>query len=286
VADRKHLHHKLLALGFDHYEAVVVIYLLQALLILAAWRLQYESDVFILAAFAVFAALITGLLLAAERFGWRWRNRAGATESPQSRRVRKWLTDARGVPYWALYVALLSAGGYVLTVAVFADHTSTDIAWLAAAMALLLLASLAAPALGLAGARLERPMQAALYISAVLAVFLDHTMATNPPLLHAMRWVSLPLLALAVALRLLLAGERRFQVTPLDALLLIVALVLPNLPGLADVSSRLGLGLAKLVVLLYAVELLFNDSPRTRSVLALVLAAFLVIVAARNLLPF
>jgi UDP-GlcNAc:undecaprenyl-phosphate GlcNAc-1-phosphate transferase len=283
VADRKHLHHKLLALGFDHYEAVVVIYLLQSLLILAAWQLRFESDLLILAVFAAFAGLITGALLVAERTGWRWRVRSASSPPSSPKRLRLWLADARRLPNWTLLATLLCTGGYILAVAAIADRVATpDIAWLAAGMFVLLLAALAATAFGVISALLERPMQAALYISGVLAIYLDHTMNAVSPLLQSAKWILLPTLAVAVMLRLRLSGERRFQVTPLDALLLIVALVLPNLPGLTESASNLGLSLAKLVVLLYAVELLFNESPRTRTALAVVTITFLGIVAMRN----
>ncbi len=60
-ADRNHIHHRLLALGFDHHEAVMGIYLLQASLFVTAWYLRYESDLTIIALFA-------GLSLARHRF--------------------------------------------------------------------------------------------------------------------------------------------------------------------------------------------------------------------------
>ena len=58
AADRKHLHHRLLALGFDHFEAVAVIYVLQGTLFLLAWWLRFHSDATILATFAAFAAAL------------------------------------------------------------------------------------------------------------------------------------------------------------------------------------------------------------------------------------
>ena len=62
-------------------------------------------------------------------------------------------------------------------------------------------------------------------------------------------------------MRMRLSRERRFEVTPLDLLVIFVALALPNLPGLRGAPSNLGLSVAKLVVLFYAVEML----PVTRS---------------------
>src|SRR5262249_5888919 len=96
-ADRNHLHHKLLGLGFAHAEAVAVIYLLQVALFLVAYFLRFESDLTILAVFAAFAAAALGALRWAEGSGWRahsgqalpliswfigWLRRASATVLP------------------------------------------------------------------------------------------------------------------------------------------------------------------------------------------------------------
>jgi UDP-GlcNAc:undecaprenyl-phosphate GlcNAc-1-phosphate transferase len=53
-ADKNHIHHKLLKLGFDHHEAVMVIYAIQADLFLMAYWLRYESDLTILAVVTIF----------------------------------------------------------------------------------------------------------------------------------------------------------------------------------------------------------------------------------------
>ena len=67
-ADKNHIHHKLLALGFDHHEAVMVIYAIQADLFLLAYWLRYESDLTILGAVTVFfVGSITILQTAARR---------------------------------------------------------------------------------------------------------------------------------------------------------------------------------------------------------------------------
>ena len=75
AADRKHFHHRLLALGLDHHEAVIVIYAVQCLLLLLAWQMRFENDLLIVAVFLGFALLFTGALVLLERAGWRWRSR-------------------------------------------------------------------------------------------------------------------------------------------------------------------------------------------------------------------
>jgi len=68
-----------------------------------------------------------------------------------------------------------------------------------------------------------------------------------------------------VVVRIRLSRERRFAVTTLDVLVVFVALVLPNLPGLSGAPSDLGFSVAKLIVLLYGVEMLTGHSERVRT---------------------
>lgn len=56
--DKNHIHHRLLAAGFDHYQAVFVIYIVQALLVIAAYYLRNASDTLILLCYAVCCTVI------------------------------------------------------------------------------------------------------------------------------------------------------------------------------------------------------------------------------------
>src|SRR5450631_2591322 len=97
VADRMHSHHRLLALGFDHHEAVVVIYIVQCVLLLLAWQLRFENDLLIVALFLGFAALLASSCFMLERAGWRWRAAPARTHS-QLARLRAWLSSRERLP--------------------------------------------------------------------------------------------------------------------------------------------------------------------------------------------
>jgi UDP-GlcNAc:undecaprenyl-phosphate GlcNAc-1-phosphate transferase len=58
VADKNHVHHKLLGLGLSHREAVMVIYGLQAVIVSLAFLLRWQSDIEVLAIYAFFACAI------------------------------------------------------------------------------------------------------------------------------------------------------------------------------------------------------------------------------------
>jgi hypothetical protein len=105
AADKNHVHHRLLALGFAHYEAVFIIYLTQACLFVFAWYLRYTSDVAIVAVFAGFAVVTLGLLHLGAKYGWRWRMGPAGAETDGSARPGWWRALRQRMPAWTLAVA-------------------------------------------------------------------------------------------------------------------------------------------------------------------------------------
>lgn len=69
--DKNHFHHKLMGLGFYHTESVLVIYIVQAALITAAFLFRFHSEWFLLAGYVVLSAIILACFHAAESTGWR-----------------------------------------------------------------------------------------------------------------------------------------------------------------------------------------------------------------------
>jgi len=282
-ADKNHLHHRLLGRGFEHFEAVGVIYLLQGVLFLLAWQLRYHSDVTIVAVFLGFAATLLLVLFAAERRGWRWHGlgsfRLGTAQISETL-VR--LKQPGLMPRWTAIVVMGCLLLYFASVAVMVGPVGRDIGWLAVGLCTVLgLAILQRSTMS----GIEAITQGALYVAVVIAVYLDHVATDLPRLFVVAKLVIFPVLTLAVVLRLRLSRERRFEVTPLDLLVIFVALALPNLPGLRGAPSNLGFSVAKLIVLFYALEMLAGHSPRTKAWLWRSGAVFLAVLAVRGLVP-
>jgi len=166
--------------------------------------------------------------------------------------------------------------GYLVAVGIAGNRVSTDIAWLAGGLALVLAATLYWPQ-----GRPEWLLRGALYIAMTLAVYLDHETVADSVLLHVAKWGLLPLLAVCVALRMRLSQQRRFDLTTLDVLLIFVAAVVPNLPGLFGEGSNVGLSVAKLVVLFYAIELFSDQTRLGQRWVGTGVIVFLAVVAAR-----
>lgn len=273
-ADRTHIHHRLLALGFDHHEAVMVIYLLQAALFVAAWFMRYESDVAILLAFFLALSLTIGALRVAARAGWKWRATTGSDAPPSVlQRYLMWLAAPNRLPAWSIWIIGVLIMLYALPIAVGAGAVSGDVRWLAAALGSVVLACLLFRSHHPQRAWLEK---AALYLSAVLVVYLDEWPGANVSILRQWQWLLFPLLAVSVAIRIRLSSERRFTVTPLDLLVILMAVVLPNLPGSIATPHTLGLSVAKLVVLFYALETLTTSIAIRRWLLAAALCVLIV----------
>jgi hypothetical protein len=200
---------------------------------------------------AFFLAAI-GLLHLAARRRWRMRSSAAAAaESPLARLLTR-LRQPECLPRWSYVAIAIAVWAYASLVAGETAQMSGDIR-------LLLLVLLAITVIWLAILR-AKPLstieKAALYITAAVLVYLDSVLVDADPLLDIMTWVAVATMAAGTLLRLYLSQDRRFELTPLDLIVLFVALVIPSLAGTLGLSHVGAIGIAKLVVLFYAVEAL------------------------------
>jgi len=250
-ADSNHLHHRLLALGFAHREAVFLIYLLQVALVLLAYFLRFESDSEVFIAFCVFAAVVLGLLRRANQVGWRLKYLG---ESGGIRRYINGFTPAARIPTLALGVMTTCLVLYATTVLASSRHVGADLGLMCLGMLIVLLL--------LTSWKAQRSLQwferTATYISVVLLVYLDQTIPNKPPLLTTLSWTCVGITGAAALVRFWLSPTRRFELTTLDLIVLFIALVLPNLPGSIALPADLPGGIAKAVILLYVVEMLLT----------------------------
>jgi UDP-GlcNAc:undecaprenyl-phosphate GlcNAc-1-phosphate transferase len=249
-ADKNHIHHKLLELGFDHHEAVMVIYAVQGALFVAAYSLRFESDLLILAVTTAFFAVSISIFRAAARTGWKFRVRA-PTEGPpaldalQQPRLLARLTKA------AIAVAL---AGYAVLIVAETSALSGDLRILIAA----LLAAIVGFLIIMRAAPLGVIEKSVLFVTATLLVYLEAIVLHPGRLMSTLGWAAVSVAALATAFRLRLLNDRRFQVTPLDLIVLFMALVVPSLPGTLHLPEGGALAIAKLIIVFYAIEMLVS----------------------------
>ncbi len=279
-ADRTHLHHRLLSLGFDHHEAVIVIYLMQALLFVAAWFMRYQSDLRIVLVFTAFAGLIISSLRVAAARGWRWRRVASpSVAEPTSALGRSilWLRTPTRLPRWCTHAMSVAIVIYGVVVIVRLTSLSSDLRVLIGLCAATLALNLAL--------RWRQPVanwidKAALYVSAVFAVYADGYSAQGQYSLHYLKLALFSVLAFSVLVRLYWSQDRRFAVTSLDLLVIFMALAVPNLPDSIASPQALGASVAKMILLLYGLEFLSIGSGTHWRALSATALVFLIVCVA------
>jgi len=276
-ADRNHLHHRLLALGFTHREAVSLIYLLQVGLVLFAYFLRFERDSEILLAFVVFAGITLHLLYRASSTGWRLR-RQEVGPAVLTRQLASPTQGAMWVNAGALTVMMAALIAYAALIVIRSRQVSADVGTICGGLALLLLIL----TVWRAEASLQWVERAAAYFSVVLLVYLDQTIAHSAQSGPALSWILVGTAGVAALVRYGLCPVWRFEVTTLDLIIIFIAVVVPNLPGSFALPADLPGGMAKAVILLYDVEMLMAAGTR-RSIPRTFLIGTLVLLACRAL---
>jgi UDP-GlcNAc:undecaprenyl-phosphate GlcNAc-1-phosphate transferase len=278
AADSTHLHHRLLALGFAHREAVLLIYILQVALVLLAYFLRFDLDSEIVLTFCTFAAVVLGLLRWATHSGWRLRQVTSSKSIPAIQANGGSPVAAR-MPALTLVVMVTCLLVYAMTVVVSSGHVGIDLGLMCLGMLIVLLL--------LSSWRAERSLswfeRAAAYCSVVVLVYLDQTMPHKPPLLTTLSWTFIGITGAAAFMRFWLSPTRRFELTTLDVIVIFIAIVLPNLPGSVNLPADLPGGVAKAVILLYVVEILLTFDLK-RVMPRLILFATLAMIAGRALI--
>ena len=247
-ATKNHVHHRLLELGFHHYESVAVIYTLQAALVFAAVSLPYAGDGALLTIYLGVCIALFMLLRRAEAAGWR----VHAAGDPG--RIARFLSECRGNPKVQLIPKRIVAAAvalFMLAGAFGVSRVPADLAVIAAVLALALLVRL------VLGYRVWFLMLRLLIFMAIaLVVYLCTRYPAEGMLgLASLEYAFFGILALAIIVSVRLVETERFRVTPLDYLVVLIALALALVPE----ASRQASGAVEMalhaILLFYGAEL-------------------------------
>jgi UDP-GlcNAc:undecaprenyl-phosphate/decaprenyl-phosphate GlcNAc-1-phosphate transferase len=127
--------------------------------------------------------------------------------------------------------------------------------------------------------------KATLYITAAVLVYLDSVVLPAQRMFATLNWAAIAVAAGGTVLRLRLSPDRRFVLTPLDLIVLFVALVVPSLPGTFALPNGGATGIAKLVILFYALEVLLSRVDLGVVWLRVAVASLLLGLVLRPLMP-
>lgn len=252
VGDRAHVHHKLLRVGLTHYEAVTAIYLIQAGMLGVAYVLRWESDALILPLYLLLAITVLMLFIAAGR---------GLLPTPSSRdglvvshisltrfMKERWLTDLP-IQFLAVAVPL-----FLIALVFLPSHVPNDVGYLSIALFGIVL-------LGLVFSSKVAPyfVRGGLYVGTTFLLYVSEgTRASSVTVMTMAHNAFFLLVAIMVLLSLRFNEENRFQTTPLDYLMVFMAVTFPLLPEVNAGIAHLGIFAAKLIVLFFSFELLLH----------------------------
>ncbi len=275
-AGKNHLHHRLLELGFSHYEAVVLVYSAQAVFVLSGVLLRYADDALVLAVYLLLCVAVFGVVFVAQQRGWcasgvhgpspLARLLAGGRAERYCRRAGLWIIGL-GLPVYAVGEGLASR------------LVPRDFGVMSAVLLVVLGVELV-----LRRSVNSVTVRGVVYATAVFIVYLSAHFAPAP----LGEWSAVDIafftgLAGAVGLSVRCSQADTFRTTPMDYLMLFVLVVLGILPhdlfGAAAATEIVMKG----IILLYASELFLHEVRRRWNPVSLGTIAALGVMAYRGL---
>ncbi|MDK2743947.1 MAG: undecaprenyl/decaprenyl-phosphate alpha-N-acetylglucosaminyl 1-phosphate transferase [Nitrospira sp. BO4] len=250
VGDRAHIHHKLLRTGLTHYEAVTVIYLIQASMLGVAYLLRWQSDTLILPLYLALAISVLLLFIAAGR---------GLLPTPTSREglfmsnvavtrfVNGPLLTDMPIQFLAVAVPL-----FLIALVFIPSNVPSDVGYLSIALFVVVL-------LGISTQVAPYFVRGGLYVGTTFLLYVCEGSRSSSVSAVAMAHNAFfVVVAVMVLLSLRFNEQNRFQTTPLDYLMVFLAITFPLLPEVNADISHLGVFAAKLLVLFFSFELLLH----------------------------
>jgi UDP-GlcNAc:undecaprenyl-phosphate GlcNAc-1-phosphate transferase len=250
TADKNHVHHKLLGIGFSHREAVLAIYGIQASLVALAYLMRWQSDAVVLGIYGTFAGAILWLFV-------RGGARPDVSMEPASSDVSSEehsLEEAGWFSSLPVQLIGLSVSAFLVAAVFLPSNVPVDLGYLAAGLFILVAAggSLVSSA---------RPMliRAALYVGGTFVLYLIEQPGSGiAAAFHTPLNVFFLVLTALIMLAIRFGVQHRFQITPLDYLMVFLAFAIPFLPEMRVGEINLSILTAKMIVMFLAFELMLH----------------------------
>ena len=280
VADKNHFHHKLIRLGLYHTEAVLVIYIFQAFLVTFAFVFRFYPEWFLLIFYIIFSTAILSGFFVAKKRGWKFKRYDFVDKVIKGRlrilkekniliKVSSRLVEV-GVPSLLLFTCFLP--------------TNIPIYFSFFSMALL---GLLLVTLCIKKEWMGTVLRLILYPLIPIVIYwgeADMVAWMNDKLVVPYNF-SFGFLFFFVILTLKFTRRRNgFKSTPMDFLILFIALVVPNFPDKQIQSYHMGLMAAKLIVFFFSYEVLIGELRVKLNRLGLITILALLVISVRGIL--
>ncbi len=250
MATRNHVHHRLLDIGFLHYESVMLIYTFQFILVISAVPLIYEHDLAVLILYVSICASLFAFMTWAERACFRVNAETNGRKSVFSVFMDKY-PKMRDVP-----VKLIESGLSLFIVAssLVVSEVPKDFA---VSSFLLFLIMLLALKLKVYGVHLYRLV---LFVTIGFSVYL---LTTYPSewLFGKVDLVFIYFTAMLVFafIAIKTVPNNEFKITPLDYLVIAIALFIEFVPGGNAFRENIIWMIVQIIILFYVCELVVQN---------------------------
>jgi len=257
TGDQSHFHHNLMALGLRHTESVTLIYAGQTAIVFAAFMLRFYSDWLLLIGYLVFSVTTVVLLSLAGRNGWHEKLSDVAGQGSSVFRYLQGLkTKGIAIRYAfpaleaVLYLLLLVICALPAKVPVYVTYSVLPFGALILAIRIWKKEWLA------------DVLRFTLYLLVPAVVYAGDQACVAwargfPVRLCNMGFGALALLDIAVSK--LSMRRDGFKSTPLDFLILLLAVGVPNLPEQSLREYQLGMTAAKIIILYFSFEVVMAE---------------------------
>ena len=253
-ADKNHLHHKIMNLGFYHSESVLILYLLHATIVCLGFIFRYASAWFLLALYIVFSGGCIAVIFIAERKGFKIRrfDFIDKVVKGELRKLREENVIIR-LSFKAVEIGFI----FLILFSCFLPqhiHIYFSLSSMAMLGMILLVWQIRKD-------WLSSIIEISVFLMIPFLVYLsekDVAYLMNTTLIKAYAF-SFGILIIFVLLTLKFTRRKGFKTTPMDFLILFVALVVPYLPDETIRGWQMGLVAAKIVVLFFTFEVLKGE---------------------------
>jgi UDP-GlcNAc:undecaprenyl-phosphate GlcNAc-1-phosphate transferase len=257
-ADRNHFHHQLITIGLYHTEAVLIIYLIQAIIVVLAIGYHGSNDWVLLSAYLLFASAVLGTLYFFHKTEYRI-NRDRLFLNAIKSRLKPFKDRGHIIKF---SFGIVKTGVPVLLVfnAFFQPPDDRINLILSGSFLLFLIVAWV-----LNKTLLNRISKIVLYLFTPFMVFrcdLVLYSKLSPLFIGIYNGLYLLLLASVFVTMKLTRRSNGFKSSTLDFLVIFVIILIPNLPDAALKSYLLGLVAVKTVILYYSYEVLVGELRR------------------------
>jgi UDP-GlcNAc:undecaprenyl-phosphate GlcNAc-1-phosphate transferase len=265
-------------LGFSHSETVLLVYALQACMVITAYWMRSGTEWLVLALSLCFGAAVLIVLAEANRTGWMYKRHAFLERLTQGIKNRYIVIKTSFKVFETGLTLLLGVTALLpVEVPVYVSALSTGLA------ALIVFTWFMKSKL-IGGA-----LRLGFYFFIPFAVYLSEMDAASQLGKRLADAYNLSFTLLVVFIILTLKFTRRkkgFKTTPMDFIVLFVALLVPNLPGGPVNSHHMSLIAAKIIVFFFGYEVLMGELRGNYRNVALAFVSVLALVSLRGFFSF